>query len=108
MTPIELLEQIKIKAEKKGVFLHADKEHCLDTAENLLKNKARYGYMSCPCRLAKDNVKQDTDIICPCSYCVEDIKEQGACFCVFLVSEEHKDDEKFFPEIDDRRPLEQC
>lgn len=105
MTPTELLEQLSIKAEKKGFYLHADKEHCIETAESLLLNQNRYGYMNCPCRLAKDNKVQDADIICPCKYCEEDIQEQGACFCTFFVSEENKDDASFFPEVDDRRPI---
>ncbi len=103
MTPVELLEGLRSEAQNKGFFLHADEEHCLATAESLLENKARYGYMSCPCRLAQDNVKQDVDIICPCRYREEDIKESGACLCVFFVSEEYKNDKDFFPEMDDRR-----
>ena len=106
MTPIELLEQFKQEAENKGFSLHADHDHCLHTVESLLENKARYGYMNCPCRLAKEDIKQDIDIICPCKYREEDIQEQGACFCSFFVSKEYKDDADFFPDVDDRRPPE--
>ncbi len=108
MTPTQLLDLLKNNFESKGFYLHADKEHCLETAESLIENKARYGYMCCPCRLAKNDVKLDADIICPCKYMALDIKESGACLCVFFVSEEHKDDLDFFPEIDDRRPSELC
>ena len=52
MTPQSLLKVLKATAEQKGYFLHADEEHCLATAESLLENKQRYGYLCCPCRLA--------------------------------------------------------
>ena len=45
----------------------------------------------------------DSDIICPCVYRAADIEEFGACMCAFYVSEEHKDDPDFFPEVDERR-----
>ena len=106
MTPTELLDLLTTEAKNKGLYLHADKDHCLETAKNLLENKAKYGYMNCPCRLPKEDIKQDIDIICPCKYREEDIQEQGACFCIFFVSEENKDNVDFFPEVDDRRPLE--
>lgn len=48
MTPQSLLKVLKATAEQKGYFLHADEEHCLATAESLLENKQRYGYLCCP------------------------------------------------------------
>ena len=77
MTPQSLLKVLKATAEQKGYFLHADEEHCLATAEGLLENKERYGYLCCPCRLATSRDK-DRDIICPCAYRDEDIREYGA------------------------------
>ena len=103
MTPEQLLECLAKAAEQKGYFLHADREHCLGTAESLLANKQRYGYMCCPCRLACSDKQQDNDIICPCTYRDADIEEYGACFCSFYVSKEHKDDPDFFPEVEERR-----
>ena len=103
MTPEELLEKLEASAAAKGYYLHADREHCLGTAESLLANKERYGYMCCPCRLACSDKKADADIICPCTYRDADIEEYGACFCSFYVSEEHKDDLDFFPEVEERR-----
>ena len=103
MTPEELLEKLARCAAPKGYYLHADRDHCLGTAESLLANKERYGYMCCPCRLACNDRKTDSDIICPCVYRDEDIREYGACMCSFYVSEEHKDDPDFFPEVEERR-----
>lgn len=103
MTPEQLLEHLAKAAAAKGLYLHADHDHCLGTAESLLANKERYGYMCCPCRLACSDKQQDSDIICPCIYRDADIAEYGACFCSFYVSEEHKDDPDFFPEVEERR-----
>ncbi|WP_077073724.1 ferredoxin-thioredoxin reductase catalytic domain-containing protein [Mailhella massiliensis] len=103
MTPEQLLDCLAKGAAAKGYYLHADHEHCLGTAESLLANKERYGYMCCPCRLACSDRQQDSDIICPCVYRDADIAEYGACFCSFYVSEEHKDDPDFFPEVEERR-----
>ena len=103
MTPEELLEKLAKAAAVKGYHLHADRDFCLGTAESLIANKERYGYMCCPCRLACGDKKTDSDIICPCVYRDDDIAEHGACMCSFYVSEEHKDDLDFFPEVDERR-----
>ena len=103
MLPEELLEKLEKAASIKGYCLHADREHCLGTAESLLINKERYGYMCCPCRLACNDAKVDSDITCPCDYRDQDIAEYGACFCSFYVSKEHGDDPDFFPEVDERR-----
>lgn len=106
MTPQELLDKLSRVGELKGHYLHADKEHCLDIAKSLLECLEKHGYMNCPCRLAKEDKKLDADIICPCIYREEDIRAQGACFCLLFVSEEHKDNVHYFPEVDDRRPDE--
>ena len=103
MTPEKLLEALARAAAAKGYCLHASREHCLATAESLLANKDRYGYMCCPCRLACEDPKTDRDIICPCIYRDADIAEYGACYCSFYVSPEHKDDPEFFPEVEERR-----
>ena len=108
MTPEELIEALRASEEPKGYYLHADAEHCLETAESLLASKERYGYMCCPCRLPCESEVRDADIICPCRYRDEDVAEYGACYCSLFVSIEHKDDPDFFPEVDDRRPADQA
>lgn len=103
MTPEQLLDILAKNALAKGYYLHANHEHCLSTAESLLINKKRYGYMCCPCRLACLDKQKDSDISCPCAYRDADIAQYGACFCCFYVSKEHKDDPYFFPEVEERR-----
>jgi ferredoxin-thioredoxin reductase catalytic subunit len=52
-----------------------------------LANKARYGYMACPCRLASGDKDADRDIVCPCEYRAPDVAEFGSCYCNLYVSE---------------------
>lgn len=106
MTPEALLEALRASEEPKGFYLHADAEHCLETAASLLDNLEKYGYMCCPCRLATCCQDKDADMVCPCLYRDEDVRDFGACYCTLFVSAEHKDDPNFFPEIDERRPPE--
>ena len=64
--------------------------------------------MACPCRLAKEDREADKDIICPCDYRDEDVKEFGSCYCGLYVSQEWNEgkiQQQFVPE---RRPAEKC
>jgi len=92
--------------EPKGYCFNKDKEWVMQILGDLLTNKERYGYMSCPCRLASGIRQQDSDIICPCQYRAEDIKEFGSCYCNLYVSKEWNEnviERKYVPE---RRPRE--
>lgn len=101
MSPEELYNLLK-EEEKKGYYLHKNHAHCMDIIDGLLNNLENYGYLNCPCRLANNDPEIDKHTICPCAYRNIDVKEFGACFCHLFVSKSHKDDENFFPEIDDR------
>ncbi len=82
-----LYDRIKREAEAGGYFLNPDKDFVLGLMEGLLTNEKRYGYQSCPCRLAKGVRENDLDIICPCDYRDPDLDEFGACYCALYVSE---------------------
>jgi len=90
----------------QGYFFNADRERTMELLEALLKNKDRYGYMVCPCRLASGDRENDKDIICPCVYRAPDVEEYGSCYCNLYVSKAWNDgtiDRDFVPE---RRPPE--
>lgn len=74
-------------ADSQGIQLNSDKEFVLDILGGLLQNEERYGYRSCPCRLASGLKERDVDIICPCRYRDDDIREFGSCYCSLYVSE---------------------
>jgi len=88
MSAADLYDMLKKAQEPKGYFFNKDKEWVLNILSDLLINKERYGYMSCPCRLASGNREKDADMICPCQYRPEDIKEYGSCYCNLYVSPE--------------------
>ena len=101
-----LYEMLKKVQEPKGYFFNKDKERVFELLEALIINKKRYGYMSCPCRLASGDREKDKDISCPCVYRAPDVEDYGSCYCNLYVSNawnEGKIDHAFVPE---RRPLD--
>ncbi|MEW5745377.1 MAG: ferredoxin-thioredoxin reductase catalytic domain-containing protein [Nitrospirota bacterium] len=87
MTPERLYELLARYAASQGIRLNSDKEYVMELLEGLLANEQRYGYRSCPCRLAAGTREGDNDIICPCVYKDPDIDEYGSCYCGLYVSE---------------------
>ena len=73
--------------------------------EGLKTNEDRYGYPSCPCRLATGSIEIDRDIICPCDYRDPDVVQYGACYCRFYVIKAVFES-KNLPEVPERRPIE--
>jgi ferredoxin-thioredoxin reductase catalytic subunit len=72
----------------------------------LAENEERYGYPSCPCRIASGDIEKDRDIICPCDYRDPDVEEHGQCYCALYVNElVYKGDQPTQP-IPERRPME--
>jgi len=98
-----LYERLKHEGEAAGYYLNPDVEFVLDLMEGLLTNEERYGYWSCPCRLAEGVREKDLDIICPCDYRDPDLDEYGACYCALYVSEEIARGEKEAQPVPERR-----
>ena len=87
VTADHLYSTLSKYAHSAGIQLSNDKESVLDILSGLLKNEERYGYRSCPCRLASGLRERDEDIICPCRYRDDDIRDFGSCYCSLYVSE---------------------
>jgi len=102
----KLYEILKGAQEPKGYYFNKDKERVLELLEALLVNKERYGYMSCPCRLASGEREPDKDILCPCVYRTPDIEEYGSCYCNLYVSKAWNEDAIPHAHVPERRPLE--
>ena len=99
-------DMMKKVQEPKGYFFNKDHERVMDLLEALLLNKERYGYPSCPCRLASGDRANDKDIICPCIYSVEDIAEYGSCYCNLYVSQAWNEESIPHAYVPERRPPE--
>ncbi|MDH5636376.1 MAG: hypothetical protein OEY47_06915, partial [Candidatus Bathyarchaeota archaeon] len=74
--------------------------------EGLKRNEERYGYPSCPCRLASGKFEFDRDITCPCDYRDPDVEEYGACYCALYVKKELYEGKTPILPVPERRPSE--
>jgi ferredoxin-thioredoxin reductase catalytic subunit len=107
MTPEQLYDILSKYALSQGIRLNKDREFVMDIMRGLLTNEARYGYRSCPCRLAWGEKEKDRDIICPCVYRDPDINEYGSCYCELYVSEDWNSGRTSHRQVPERRPKEQ-
>lgn len=101
---LSLVRRLKEDAEAAGCHLNPDDEWTLRLAEGLVTNEERYGYRSCPCRLASGVKAKDLDIICPCDYRDPDVDEFGACYCALYVSADVAAGEQEVSLVPERRP----
>lgn len=106
MTPDQLYEMLRKVQEPKGFYFNADRKWVLEILKDLLVNKERYGYTSCPCRLASADREKDRDIICPCAYRAEDVAQYGSCYCNLYVSQQWNDGAIPHEYVPERRPAE--
>ena len=102
----KLYQTLQKIQEPRGYYFNEDRQRAIELLESLIFNKRRYGYMSCPCRLASGTRELDQDIICPCAYREPDLKQYGSCYCNLYVSKEWND--RLIPHIyvPERRPPE--
>jgi ferredoxin-thioredoxin reductase catalytic chain len=104
------LEKVRQRAESDaktyGYYLHPDAKFLQDLLEGLKRNEERYGYPSCPCRLATGNLELDRDIICPCDYRDPDVAEYGACYCALYMRKDLYEGKTPINPIPERRPPE--
>ena len=100
-----MLEYCKKVSEKNNWILNKDTDTLRELIDGLVTNKNKYGYQSCPCRLASGNRDLDRDLICPCDYAPLDVKEHGACYCnLYLKPDFYETIEKDFVIVPERRP----
>jgi ferredoxin-thioredoxin reductase catalytic subunit len=104
------LEKVRQRAEAdaktNGCFLNPDKKFVNDLFDGLKKNEERYGYPSCPCRLASGKFEFDKDIVCPCFYRDPDVQEFNACYCGLYVSRAIFEGKISLQPVPERRPQE--
>jgi ferredoxin-thioredoxin reductase catalytic subunit len=100
----QLYEKLRAEAEVGGYHLNPDKTMTRQLLKGLLVNEKRYGYPSCPCRLASGNKDEDLDIVCPCDYRDADLDEYDACYCSLYVSKAAVEGKLKIGSIPERRP----
>jgi ferredoxin-thioredoxin reductase catalytic subunit/rubredoxin len=98
-------QRAEIDAKTHGYHLTPDLEMLKDLLIGLKKNEDRYGYPSCPCRIASGIFEIDRDIICPCDYRDPDVMEYGACYCNLYVDAKTYESKELKP-VPERRPID--
>ncbi len=100
-------EYVKMVNQKNNWILNKNPSAFNDLIDGLVHNKKTYGYQSCPCRLATGNRELDRDLICPCDYALDDVKEFGACYCnLYLRPDFYETINEEFVVVPERRPYE--
>lgn len=97
-------KNVKEDVEDHGYHLNPNIEFTKELLNGILTNEKRYGYGSCPCRLAVNDKKTDLDIICPCDYRDPDLNEYDTCYCGLYVSGDILKGIKEVLPIPERRP----
>ena len=97
-------EMVRQAQEPQGYFFNADEALVTELLQGLVANRERYGYMSCPCRLASGVREKDRDIMCPCVYRAADVMEYGSCYCGLYVSAAFNAGEIPKRRVPERRP----
>jgi len=92
------------EAEEGGYHLNPDVEFTKNLVRGYIRNEQRYGYSSCPCRLASGKNAEDLDIICPCDYRDPDLEDHGACYCALYVSDAVLEGARVLAPVPERRP----
>nr|WP_292522246.1 ferredoxin-thioredoxin reductase catalytic domain-containing protein [Methanoculleus sp.] len=98
------MRDLDLEAEAGGYHLNPDPEFTRGLVRGLLANRERYGYISCPCRLASGNREDDVDIICPCDYRDPDLADYGACYCALYVTADVQAGARIPDPVPERRP----
>jgi len=99
-----LYTKLKAEAEAGGYHLNPDTPLTRELLKGYLVNEKRFGYPSCPCRLAAGKKEEDLDIICPCDYRDPDLDEYDACYCALYVSRAAIEGKAKVGSIPERRP----
>ncbi len=102
----QVRQRAEMDARTNGCYLNPDKDFLNDLFVGLKTNEERYGYPSCPCRLATGKFELDRDINCPCDYRDPDVKEFGACYCALYVSRDVNEGKTILKPVPERRPKE--
>ncbi|TRZ87750.1 MAG: ferredoxin:glutaredoxin reductase, partial [Methanosarcinales archaeon] len=76
-----MFDEMKMIADEEGYQFNPLQKDLDDILQGLWDNEHRYGYSSCPCRMASGKLADDMDMICPCNYRDADIVEYGCCLC---------------------------
>jgi ferredoxin-thioredoxin reductase catalytic chain len=100
----ELFQRLRNDAQAAGYLLNPNMDDTMMLVDGLLTNIKRYGYASCPCRVASGKKEEDNDMVCPCDYRDADLNDHGACYCALYVTREWIEEKLERHVVPERRP----
>ncbi len=68
-------------AEKQGFKLNPHRMYQTQLIIWLEENKRLYHHQICPCFESSGEPSLDAKLVCPCSFCADDIAQNGSCHC---------------------------
>lgn len=77
----ELIDWAKNYASSQGWTVNPDPGKLDVVIRGLLRNKDRFGERYCPCRIRSGDYEKDREIICPCVFHRDEIRDDGQCHC---------------------------
>lgn len=72
---------MKRYAEKQGYQLNPHRMYLTNLTIWLEENKRLYSQQICPCFEASGDPSLDKKLVCPCTFCADDIAQHGSCHC---------------------------
>ena len=84
----EFLEFAKKHAEEKGIMLNLDERIVQGIIKGLFMKEEKFGEKYCPCRVVSGDKEKDREIVCPCIFHLDEIKDMGHCHCNLFVKKE--------------------
>ncbi len=81
----EVRERLEKWLENTPYKFNPDTATVNTVIKGLALRRLKYGKEYCPCRVVKEDEKENAVIICPCIYHEEEIAENGMCFCRLFV-----------------------
>ena len=100
----EIEAEILAAAREDGYRLNPDREITEGIIEGIAANEETLGYWRCPCRMSAGDRAADLDIICPCQYRDDDLRDHGRCYCALYVTQDYLDRGSPGDPIPERRP----
>lgn len=80
-------------AQEHEWTLNYEEKQLRAVIRGLARNLIRHGEQYCPCRIRSGDSEEDKEIICPCIFHENEIRQLGRCHCNLFF------DDKFFEEL---------
>ena len=81
----KILQRSREYARENGICLNPNQKIVESLINALIEREEKYGQGYCPCRVVSGDPEKDKDIICPCKFCLDEVKRDGHCHCFLFV-----------------------